>query len=134
MRPASFGEIGRFCRIDGWQLSRMGPHEIWTRALPDGTLARTQISHDAAKTPSPGRFRAILRDQLRVSEDAFWRCLSSGEPVPRPARVDPQRGTALPAHLVRVLAQELHLTADEIAVLTLSEAEALVHRHWSGIG
>jgi hypothetical protein len=28
----------------------------------------------------------------------------------------------------------LHLTADEIAVLTLSEAEALVHRHWSGFG
>jgi hypothetical protein len=52
LRPASFGEIGRFCRIDGWQLSRMGPHEIWTRVLPDGTLARTQVSHDAAKTPS----------------------------------------------------------------------------------
>ncbi|MGI9186558.1 MAG: cytotoxic translational repressor of toxin-antitoxin stability system [Gaiellales bacterium] len=112
----------------------MGAHEIWTRALPDGTLARTQISHSATKTPSPGRFRAILRDQLRVSEDAFWRCLSSGEPVPRPGSLDPQRGTALPAHLVRVLEQELRVPCDEIATLTLREAETLVHRHWSGIG
>lgn len=133
MRPASFGEIGRFCRLDGWQLSRSGPHEIWTRVLPDGTLARTQISHDAAKTPSPGRFRAILRDQLRVSEEAFWECVHSGKPVPRPVPVDPQRAPSLPAHLVRVLVQELHLSTDDIAALAPGEAETLVHRHWSGI-
>ena len=44
-------------------------------APTDGTLLQTHRSHAKRKTISPGRFRAILRYQLGVTEEEFWRVL-----------------------------------------------------------
>jgi hypothetical protein len=32
---------------------------------------------------SPGRFKAILRHQLRITEEQFWKALETGRPVER---------------------------------------------------
>ncbi len=130
MRTPTWGEIERFCRIDGWRESRRTDHAFFEKVLADGTVLRTHRSFAGGKTMSPGRFKAILRNQLRVSEDDFWAALEAGEPVARPSE-RPEEEATLPAYLVRVLKDELHMSEAEIAELLPEEAQRLVHEHWS---
>jgi hypothetical protein len=133
VRTPTWGEIERFCRIDGWQETRRTGHVFFEKTLADGTVLRTHRSFAGGKTMSAGRFKAILRNQLRVSEEDFWRALEAGEPVARPSKLL-EAEPGLPAHLVRVLKIELRLSETEIAELTPAEAERLVHEHWSKAG
>jgi hypothetical protein len=130
VKTPTWGEIERFCRIDGWRESRRTDHVFFEKVLADGTVLRTHRSFASDKTMSPGRFKAILRNQLRVSEEDFWGALETGEPVTRPGE-PPEAALAIPAYLVRVLKDELHKTEAEIAEVTPEEAERLVHEHWS---
>lgn len=130
MKTPTWGEIERFCRIDGWRESRCTDHVFFEKVLADGTVLRTHRSFASDKTMSPGRFQAILRNQLRVSEDDFWRALATGEAVARPSE-PPAAEAALPAYVVRVLKEELHLTEAEIGELPPAAAERLVHEHRS---
>lgn len=130
MKTPTWGEVEHFCRIDGWQESRRTDHVFFEKTLADGTVLRTHRSFASGKTMSPGRFKAILRGQLCVSEEDFWRAVETGEPVARssePSAAEP----GLPAYFVRVLKAELHLSEAEIAQLAPAEAERLVHEHWS---
>ncbi len=83
MRTPTWAQVERFCRIDGWREVRRTGHVHFEKLLADGTLLRTHRSHASRKTMSPGRFKAILRHQLRVGEDEFWRAIETGEPVER---------------------------------------------------
>jgi hypothetical protein len=130
VKTPTWGEIEQFCRIDGWHESRQTDHVFFEKTLGDGTVLRTHRSFASGKTMSAGRFQAILRDQLRVSAKGFWRALETGHEVARPSE-PPAADPGLPAYLVRVLKAELHLGEAEIASLALSEAERLVHEHWS---
>lgn len=130
MRTPTWGEVERFCRVDGWQESRRTDHVFFEKTLADGTVLRTHRSFASGKTMSAGRFKVILRDQLRVSARDFWHALETGEAVGRPSE-PPAADPGLPAYLVRVLKVELHLSEAQIAKLALSEAERLVHEHWS---
>lgn len=130
MRTPTWGEIERFCRIDGWREKRRTGHVFFEKVLADGTVLRAHRSFAGGKTMSPGRFKAILRNQLQVSEADFWAALETKAPVARPSE-PPKEEAALPAHLVRVLKDELHLSEPELAELSLEEAQRLVHEHWS---
>lgn len=83
MRTPTWGEVERFCRIDGWREVRRSGHVFYEKVLADGTMLRTHRSFASRKTMSPGRFRAILRHQLRVTEQEFWSALETNEPVER---------------------------------------------------
>ena len=83
MRTPTWSQVERFCRIDGWREVRRTGHVHFEKALSDGTLLRTHRSCSSRKTMSPGRFRAILRYQLRVCEEEFWRALETRKPVDR---------------------------------------------------
>ena len=130
MKTPTLGEIEQFCRIDGWHESRRTDHVFFEKTLADGTVLRTHRSFASGKTMSAGRFKAILRDQLRVSAKDFWRALETGQEVARPSE-PPAADVGLPAYVVRVLKTELHLSEAEIAKIAPSEAERLVHEHWS---
>jgi hypothetical protein len=129
VRTPTWGEIERFCRIDGWRESRRTDHVFFEKVLADGTVLRSHRSFAGGKTMSPGRFKAILRNQLQVSEADFWAALDTKEPVARPS--EPPEEVSLPAYLVRTLKTELQLSEAEIAELSLEEAQRLVHEHWS---
>jgi hypothetical protein len=130
VRTPTWGEVERFCRVDGWQESRRTEHVFFEKTLADGTVLRTHRSFASGKTMSRGRFKAILRDQLRVSVKDFWHALETGQEVARPSE-PPAADQGLPAYLVRVLKAELHLSEAEIAKLAPSAAEGLLHEHWS---
>ena len=76
MRTPTWAQIERFCRLDGWRETRRSGHVFYEKVLPDGTLLQTHRSHAKRKTMSPGRFKAILRHQLKVTEEEFWRVLT----------------------------------------------------------
>jgi hypothetical protein len=130
VRTPTWGEVERFCQIDGWTETRRTDHVFFEKVLADGTVLRTHRSFAATKTMSPGRFKAILRLQLRVSEEDFWRALEIGKPVARPSE-PPEDAPRLPLYLVRVLTDELGKSEAEIAELSAAEAERLVHEHWA---
>ena len=83
MKTPTWAQIERFCAIDGWSEVRRTGHVHFEKVLSDGRVLRTHRSFSSRKTMSPGRFAAILRHQLRVSEAQFWRTLETREPVDR---------------------------------------------------
>ena len=85
MRTPTFADLRRFCREDHWEEKRRTDHWRYTKRLPDGTTARTKVSFGSGQIGDPDLFAAILRDQLHVSRDEFWRVVDHGGPAPRPA-------------------------------------------------
>ena len=73
---------------------------------------------------------AILRDQLKVTNDEFWACVQE--------RVIPDRGgsestsnpKALPLHLVNELIERVGLKPEEAVSLTLEEAIERINQYW----
>jgi hypothetical protein len=140
MTPASptWGDIETFLTADGWRQLAAGQrggrrqrHIFFEKLLDDGRLLQTHISHDRGATLSPGRFAAVLRDQLEVSKHEFWQAVETGHPVSRPASIDESDALELPGWIVRVLAGDLHMSAADIAELTAEEAEQLVRDYWT---
>jgi len=85
VKTPTWTEVERFCQVDRWREVRRTGHLHFEKVLADGTVLRTHRSYAARKSMSPGRFKAILRHQLRVTEEQFWRALETGESVDRAA-------------------------------------------------
>ena len=85
MRTPTWAQIERFCRIDGWREVRRSDHVFYEKVLVEGVVLRTHRSFSSRKTMSPGRFKAILRYQLRVTEEQFGSALDTRSAVDRSA-------------------------------------------------
>ena len=136
--PASRRQHQQFCDIEGWVtvLNARGKpvahHITYELALADGRILRTRVSRPANNDRyGPSLWTAILRDQLDVSEDAFWACVGSQVLPPRPGKEPASTSDGLPASLVHQLKTSLRLTDREIAALSRDEAVALMTEFWS---
>lgn len=119
-KSATWADIESFLAADEWAPTRKTGHDFYEKVLPNGDLLRTHVSRSSGKTMSPGRFRAILRNQLKVGESEFWGAIRTGRPVVRPSETEegpPQHS----AWVVQALTAELHLTAAEIEGLSIDE-------------
>lgn len=125
-----------FCLVEGWvrvrdARGRAGTHHVtYELHLHDGRILRTRISHPPDRsTYGKAIWVHTLRDQLDVSQAAFWACVqdkvkpSRGEPV-IPAE-------ALPADLVHLLITRLGLSDAEIGKMSRAQAIALIQEHWA---
>lgn len=138
MSPASRADHNRFCLTEGWTVVRdargrtVRHHITYELALPDGRLLRTRVSRPADNTAyGPGLWHVILRDQLDVTEDEFWACVSDKQ-LPRRGRApNPVPTRALPAGLVYQLIHVAHVPESDVANLSLVEANARMAEHWS---
>jgi hypothetical protein len=83
VRTPTWAQIEKFCRVDGWTEVRRTGHVHFEKVFGDGTVLRTHRSFASRKTMSPGRLKAILRYQLRVTEEQFWEALETGKAVDR---------------------------------------------------
>lgn len=125
----------RFCKNEGWRQvrdarGRTGTHHVtYELDLPDGRILRTRISHPPDRTTyGPRIWSHILRDQLDVTEDEFWRCVRGTE---RPNRGAPEiPKTALPADLVHLLINRVGLSEAEISKMTKEQAVARLQAFW----
>lgn len=135
MKTPDWSEVEAFCRIDGWeevQEGRSPDHRYYRLVLDDGTVLETRVSHSQKKTMSDGRWKAILRDQLRVSAEDFWKALRTKRPVSRPsAPPDETEAEAVPAWAAATLSSQLHMSPADIAALGRDRAVELAQATWS---
>ncbi len=76
---------------------------------------------------------AILRDQLKVTNDEFWDCVQN--------KVLPDRGEdtlapnpkALPLHLINELVERVGMTPEEAIELSLEDALARMNEYWTAV-
>lgn len=126
----------QFCKTEGWDpvrdaRGRAGTHHvIYELPLAEGRILRTRISHPVDRTGYGASLWAhILRDQLDVTEAAFWACVLEG--------TRPDRGTAappretLPAQLVHLLLTQVGLTDAQVAGMDKAEALARLNQFWT---
>jgi len=131
MKPAQYDDVRTFCRVDGWQRKAdaagrsIGKHEVWTKALRDGTVLRTVISKGRG-TYKPSITARIINHELRVTEAEFWAAVRKGTPPRRPEpRPRKATGETLPLSVVRALLAA-GCTADDMRTLTLAQAKRLL--------
>ena len=130
MTQPKFSDLRKFCENDAWDPKRKTDHWRYTKTLPDGRTLRTKVSFGSGEIGDPGLFAAILRQQLEVSEDEFWRVIRDGGParrIPKPAQA-PARPSDLSAATVLQL-RKRGVPLDEIKALkSQAEAEDLLRR------
>ena len=135
MKTPVWSEVEAFCRIDGWvevDKGRSADHRYYRLVMDDGTVLETRVSHSSKKTMSPGRWKAILRDQLHVSDEDFWSTLRTKKSVERPsAPPDESEIEQVPAWAAVVLSSRLKMSPTEIAALGRDRAIQLAHDAWS---
>lgn len=131
MRTPTFDEIEAFLGIDGWSQDRSTGHGFYEKVLPDGETLRSHTSFAAKKTMSPGRFKAILADQLKVSEAEFWEALRSKRPVSRPSQLPQPAPESLPNWLREALRHECGLNEEDLVLLAEDEARQRLMQHRS---
>ena len=121
-----------FCDHESWEVVRgakgkpVTHHVTFKLQLRSGKVLRTRISHPINDQPYGANvFSHILRDQLEVTKDVFWACVTDRV---LPEREGAQRelpGNALPLGLAMEL-RRLGATDHEIAELTpVTAAERL---------
>lgn len=124
-----------FCKVENWtpvsdaKGRAAGHHVTYELELPDGRILRTRVSHPVNRdTYGPSIWAHILRDQLVVTADEFWKCVKNGI---APDRGIPVRAQGLiPAELVFQLIKNVGLTPDEVGTMTKNEAIGRLSRYW----
>lgn len=126
----------KFCTTEGWEQVRdargraAGHHITYRLLLPDGRVLRTRISHPPDRsTYGPSIWSHILRNQLDVTEEQFWRCANDGIAPDRGYRPLPEN--RIPADVVYLLVNRVGLPEKEIAQLSRQEAIARLQRYWT---
>ena len=137
-RAATRREHVHFCEVEGWRRvtsareSANNHHLTFEIPLDDGRILRTRISRPPNnETYGKALWSHILRDQLCVTPNEFWSCVDDGTLPPRSSTQSAIPPTALPAGLAHQLVTILHLSAAEVAKLSLADAVALMNDHWS---
>lgn len=126
MRTPTWDEFREFLKHDNWEADRASGHDFFEKTLPDGDILRTHASRSGSKTMSPGRFKAILSDQLRLSEAEFWDVLRTKTPAPRPSPAPEPAPRSLPLWLAQALEREVGLTHEQLAKLDENDARRLL--------
>jgi len=126
-----------FCEVEGWTRvrdarGRKGTHHLtYELALPDGRILRTRVSHPPDRTDiGKGLFSHILRDQLAVTEQDFWRCVADGV-VPNRGTGATAAGEPVPPEVVHLLTTKVGLSDDEVRKLTKAAAIARLEMYWT---
>lgn len=137
MPQPRFGDIRRFCEVDGWEETtkkaggKRRDHFRYRKVLDDGTILRTRASMGNDEIGDPTLWRHIWRDQLGLeSEDQFWEALRTGKSVEREPASEAKPPTAAAekkdARLYRALIDIAGLP--EAEVRSMSNEEML--RRW----
>ncbi|MEX2279995.1 MAG: type II toxin-antitoxin system HicA family toxin, partial [Acidimicrobiia bacterium] len=122
---------------EGWELLRdatggVGHH--YTYRLDTGEdVLRTRISHppSAKATYGPQMWKAILRDQLKVSEEEFWACVRDRKVPHRSSSDQPDRGDGPPPEVVALLVNRVGLSDDDVRAMTRDEAIERLNAFWA---
>jgi hypothetical protein len=73
--PPLFRDLKKYCEKNGWVMIRNTDHWYYEKVLADGTLLQTKVSHAVHKEIPSNLWKLILKKQLKISEDEFWKNL-----------------------------------------------------------
>jgi len=133
---ATRADHATFCKREHWTEVRnsrgkgVAHHVTYELSLTDGRILRTRISRPTNRsTYGPRLWAHILRDQLDVTADEFWKCLNQRVLPTRGAPTPP--GAGLPADLVYQLIHRVGLAESEVAAMTTKQAADRMARFWA---
>ncbi len=123
----------QFVVNEGWQPVASTRHETYELDLADGRVLRTRISRPPNRTTYGARMWAhILRDQLDVTVDEFWACVSDGvAPDRAPDDVVEEVDDAIPVDVVTLLVGRVGLTRRDLVGMTRQQAIARLNEYWA---
>ena len=126
----------KFVETEGWvQLTgstgKTGDHYRY-RLVTDDDILQTRISHppSAKQTYGPSRWKHILRDQLKVSEPAFWACVRD-RILPERSQPVTRQEPAIPLQVVDLLINKVGLDEDIVRGMTKDAAIERLNRYWT---
>ncbi|MDQ1248075.1 MAG: hypothetical protein QG597_2447 [Actinomycetota bacterium] len=133
MRLPTTKDLLRFLAVEGWEDKdaasgkRTGDHHRFVFTTPTGDRLYTKVSHGTKSYRSRDLFKAILRDQLQVSEEEFWQAVDHGVAPnrPRPEQPAQTKGGGIDAKLARNLLTKVGVRPTELAGLSQGDAVAL---------
>ena len=127
----------KFCELEGWTRvrdtrGRTGTHHLtYEFTLADGRILRTRVSYPPDRTDiGKGLFSHILRDELAVTVEEFWRCVADGV-VPDRGAGAAAAGEPVPPEVVHLLTTKVGLSDDEVRTLTKAAAIARLEIYWT---
>jgi hypothetical protein len=133
----------QFCLIEHWsevKNARGGAvrhHYTYELKLEDGNILRTRISRPVKNEQyGSDTWAHILRAQLCVTKESFWRCVNEKILPSRPGAVEhePDRQSEIPAGIVEKLHRLVGMDWNDIAQMSPTEATARLQRYWSEQG
>lgn len=71
--PPKYRDLKRYCEKNGWVLIRDTDHWYYEKTLANGTVLQTKNSHAVHKEIPSHLWKLILKKQLKISGDEFWR-------------------------------------------------------------
>lgn len=141
MRVPNTQDLHRFCQVDGWEIrkttggKKAGDHTRYTKALADGTVLITKVSHGRKGIDDPDLFAHILRTQLQVTAEQFWAAVDHATKPVRPgAEPEPTPKESIPFDLARNLLTKVGVSQAELARMTKEEAVARWQKYLSSGG
>ncbi|WP_254189901.1 cytotoxic translational repressor of toxin-antitoxin stability system [Nocardia noduli] len=128
-----------FCRNDNWVLVRdakggtVQHRRTYGLSLSDGRTLRTRISRPVDATDhGPTMWSQILREQLIVSQEQFWNCVTFGKRPDRESRaVAIPNKQSIPAGVVEKLIRLVGLSEEEVGAMTRDEAIGRLDQYWT---
>lgn len=73
--PPKYRDLKKYCEKNGWVMIRNTDHWYYEKVLADGTLLQTKVSHAVHKEIPSNIWKLILKKQLKISEEEFWKNL-----------------------------------------------------------
>lgn len=105
-------------------------HATYELALHDGRILRTRISRPVDRTTyGPSLWGEILKNQLEVAPEEFWKCVKEGA---LPDRGVPEAPTiALPFELVILLTKTAGIPEATVAAMSKEDAVQAMNDYWT---
>jgi hypothetical protein len=129
-----------FCVFERWEIVHgstgkpVKHHRTYELVIPSGEILRTRISKPVDRTTySASMWSAILRDQLKVTNDEFWDCVQNKVLPDRGGTTAESNPKALPLHLLNELIERVGMSPEEAIKLSLEQALARMNEYWTGL-
>jgi hypothetical protein len=71
--PPKFRDLKRYCEKNGLVLLRDTDHYHYEKVLPNGIVLKTKVSHALHKEIPGNLWQRILKNQLLITEEEFWK-------------------------------------------------------------
>lgn len=120
MRLPTYKELRRFVEVEGWEdkdeksKKKKGDHHRYTYTTPMGERLFTRISHGRGQIQDPELFAQILKDQLCIDKNQFWKAVDKGIKPTRASLTHNELANAIDAKLARNLINKVGMKPEQL--------------------